>query len=423
MRVLHLSSLYPPPAVGGAEKVVKVLAEAQAAAGVQSAVAYLSRSPQAAAERNGVQLWPLQHRNPLWIEDSANHSGPLRKLNKLATLCNLLTLSDLSKLLDEWRPDVLHSHSMVELPPAMWQAARERGIAVVHTLHDYDLLCIRAALFMDGRRCETRHHACRAFSAVKRLFHGNIDHVVAVTRSVMQTHLEHGFFTHLPADRRHVVWNPVPLDSLRARTPAQTDAGRPFTFGFMGRLVAEKGIDVLLRACRQLPPRGWRLKVAGKAPGDDGELRALAKGLPVEFVGYVDSAEFMSSVDVLVVPSVWMEPFGLTVVEAFAAGLPVIGSDRAGIAELVGAVDPAALVPAGDADALAVRMAQLVAAGRDCLQRPDGTPVLDATRPETVVSRYLDVYERAIADSRRVAGHDDRQWVGGPVASPDRHAS
>ncbi len=222
MRVLHLSSLYAPHAFGGAERVVETLAEGTAARGHQVSVAHLVPTPAAPCERNGVEVRPLRHRNPLWIQDSARYPGPVRNLNKIATLVNVMTARDFAQVLDETRPDIVHSHSMVELTPAMWALARARGATVVHTLHDYDLLCIRASLFKDGKHCSKRHLACAAFSRIKQAFHGSIDQVVGVSQAILDVHLEHGCFQSLPPARRHVIWNPVPA-SHRVERPS--DAG------------------------------------------------------------------------------------------------------------------------------------------------------------------------------------------------------
>jgi glycosyltransferase involved in cell wall biosynthesis len=396
MRVLHLSSLYPPHSVGGAERVVEMLAEGMAARGIAVAVAHLAPRPAPAAQRNGVQVHPLAHRNPLWIETSARHAGIIRKLNKVATLFNALTARDFVKALDEHRPDIVHSHSMVELTPRMWKAAKERGAAVVHTLHDYDLMCIRAALFKDEQRCAKPHLSCAAFSRVKRHYHRNIDHVVGVSRAILQTHLAQGFFSHIGEPHRHVIWNPV-------RAPAAPAAARcragPFTFGFLGRLVPEKGILQLLDACRLLEVPGWQLKVAGRAPADDSFLRERIGSLPVELLGYVKPADFFADIDMLIVPSVWLEPFGLTIVEAYAAGVPVLGADVAGVGEILGATDPTALFPVNDVPALAQKMETLVRDGRDALPSGDYSAVLERTDPDHVVGEYVDVYRRAKASN------------------------
>ncbi|PZP32070.1 MAG: glycosyl transferase [Roseateles depolymerans] len=396
MKILHLSSVYAPQRIGGAEKVVEMLAEHSAALGHEVAVAHIAPEPAPPHQRHGVAVHPLRHRNPLWIGDSGRHPL-LRQANKVATLFNVFTTADFARLLRELRPDVVHSHSMVELPPWVWQVAASQGCAVVHTLHDYDLLCIRSSLFKDGAHCVPRHTACRMFSRVKLTQHGHIHQVVGVSQAILDRHLQDGCFAQLPEASRHVIWNPVMPAPAR---PRAGDSG-PRRFGFIGRLVPEKGLATLIEACRQLPAEGWQLRIAGRLGEQEAELRRLVEGLPVELVGYVDPAEFLATLDTLVVPSVWLEPFGLTTVEAYAAGVPVIGADTAGVAEIVGAVDPGALVPPGDAAALAALMQAVLRDGPRPLPAAARAAVLERTRPGPVAQAYDAVYRRALAQLRR----------------------
>ncbi len=390
MRILHLSSLYHPHRFGGAERVVQMLAEGAAREGATVGVAHLVPHRAPAHRLNDVDVFPLAHRNPLWIETSQRYPGIVRNANKVATLFNVLTARDAAAIMDRYAPDIVHTHSMTELTPWIWKRARERGRTIVHTLQDYDLLCIRGALFKDGRACSQRHKACVVFSEIKRHYHALIDHVVGISDAVLDSHLERGFFAHLPASRRRVIWNPVHENGL---PPPRAPRTGPIRFGFLGRLVEEKGIDLLLDACRRLPPGGWTLAVGGKAPGDDAALRRRAEGLPVTFQGFVDPSRFLSEIDVLVAPVLWSEPFGLTVVEALAEGVPVIGSRLGGVAEIVGAVEPGWLFPAGDVAALVSLMSGMIASPPASLAgKPGYRAVMARTARSHAVERYMDLY-------------------------------
>jgi glycosyltransferase involved in cell wall biosynthesis len=407
MRVLHLSSLYPPTAYGGAEKVVSSLAEGLAARGVETAVAHLVPRKTGAVLRNGVLIHPFAYRNPLWIETGANRPNLVRNFNKVVTLLNFLVDGEAEEIINDFDPDIVHTHSMVELTPRIWKSARTNGARIVHTLHDYDLLCIRAALYKDGRQCEPRHVSCRLFSSVKRLYHRHIDHVVGVSNSILQTHQAYGFFDHLSNDHRHVIWNPANIEI--SQRPSR-DPKEPFTFGFLGRLVPEKGIDLLMRACRQLTKAGWCLKVAGNAPKGSSDVQKQAVGLPIEFLGFVEPRKLLQAIDVLVVPSTWLEPFGLVVLEAYAAGIPVLGADAGGIAEIIGSVDSTWLVRPDDPEALARAMLGLIQQGRAAAtQLPDVSSLLRKTRPDYVVEAYLQLYRTAL---RRGDTEDTKQTQG-----------
>ena len=160
MRILHISSVYPPHVVGGAEKVVEMLAEAQVARGHTVGAAYLSREPAPAGVRHGVSVLPQASRNLVWMEDVFRQPRVVRTANKLNQLVDYRAASDFGRAIAAFRPDIVHSHSMVELPAMIWDHVARSGARAVHTLHDYDLLCSRASMFRDGRSCENRSWPC-----------------------------------------------------------------------------------------------------------------------------------------------------------------------------------------------------------------------------------------------------------------------
>ena len=149
--------------------------------------------------------------------------------------------------------------------------------------------------------------------------------------------------------------------------PPESRESRPFTIGFIARIVPEKGIEVLLRAVTQLE-REWRLRLVSGGSAIH-EMRALAQSLGisdrVEFVGQLPSTDLPAEyhkIDVLALPSLtrpnWKEQFGRVLVEAMASGVPIIGSDSGAIPTVVG--DAGLIVPEGDATALANAIQQLM---------------------------------------------------------------
>ncbi len=148
--------------------------------------------------------------------------------------------------------------------------------------------------------------------------------------------------------------------------PAKTAPQRPFTIGFIGRIVPEKGPHILLRAAAQLGGE-WRLRLVGGGSALD-ELIALAGSLNiggnVTFAGQLPSTELPAEyhkLDVLVLPSLtrrnWKEQFGRVLVEAMASGVPVIGSDSGAIPGVVGGAGR--ILPEGDVSALAGALREL----------------------------------------------------------------
>ncbi len=148
--------------------------------------------------------------------------------------------------------------------------------------------------------------------------------------------------------------------------PPDSRSARLFTIGFIGRLVPEKGVGILLRAAAQLAGE-WHLRIVGGG-SNRAALGRLADelgiGERVTFLGQLPSPELPSQyhqLDVLALPSVtrgnWKEQFGRVLVEAMASGVPVIGSDSGAIPGVVG--DGGLIVPEGDIDALARALGQL----------------------------------------------------------------
>ena len=142
--------------------------------------------------------------------------------------------------------------------------------------------------------------------------------VIAVSQALLERVCAHGYFENA---QRHVVHN-------RARPPAvvasEPRADGPLRFGYIGTLSPNKGVGWLLQQFNELGIDA-RLVIAGRGKLDyEAELKALADPAKVSFVGYRDSASFLQGIDVLVVPSLWEEPFGLVAVEACASGVPVI---------------------------------------------------------------------------------------------------
>lgn len=141
--------------------------------------------------------------------------------------------------------------------------------------------------------------------------------------------------------------------------PAAQRPARPFTVGYIGRVVPEKGLGVLLRASAALDG-DWRLRLVGGGTGR-AELEALARTLDisdrVDFLGQLPSDKLPAAyhqLDALVLPSLtranWKEQFGRVLVEAMASGVPVIGSDSGAIPGVIG--EAGLIVPEGDVAAL-----------------------------------------------------------------------
>jgi glycosyltransferase involved in cell wall biosynthesis len=140
-----------------------------------------------------------------------------------------------------------------------------------------------------------------------------------------------------------------------------------FVIGYVGRLVEEKGVKVLLRAVAKLEGR-WRLRILGGGPlRKELESLAIRMGIAerVIFDAPIPSTQmphYYNQLDVLVLPSLttpsWKEQFGRVLIEAMACGVPVLGSDSGEIPNIIG--DAGLIFPEGDVDGLCSKLTQLL---------------------------------------------------------------
>ncbi len=183
--------------------------------------------------------------------------------------------------------------------------------------------------------------------------------------------------------------------------PAEARPERPFTVGYIGRLVPEKGITDLLRALAALGGN-WRLRLVGSGP-QRAELERLAGELGVRdcvtFVGSVPSTQMPDQyhhLDALALPSRtrpnWKEQFGRVLVEAMASGVPVVGSNSGAIPGVIG--DGGLVFPEGDIPALtdALRRLQTDADLRQALGSAGRARVLAHFTHKQVASQTVATY-------------------------------
>lgn len=292
------------------------------------------------------------------------------------------------------RPDVVHVHE--PLVPAVGVAAASCPDApVVATFHAWS---DRARLYRAGRPLARRlvqPLAERiAVSSAAAAFHAEALGVDATAFTVIPNGVDVARFR---AARDH----PVAADDGRAE-PSRADAVSSVcpTVLFVGRLEQRKGLDVLLAAARRRWSDGQplRLLIVGDGPG----LTAARAAIPVahrgdvEFLGRVDDAALVAAharADLFVSPARGGESFGIVLLEAMAAGTPVIASDIPGYRTVVTDTVDARLVPAGDPDALAAMIDTLHAdAGQRARLVRTGHATAEAHAWPVVASRIRDRY-------------------------------
>jgi len=219
----------------------------------------------------------------------------------------------------------------------------------------------------------------------------------------------------LPPERIHTIPLGIHAAALAAHRPnasqTEREAHRPFTVGYLARVCPQKGLAELCQAVARLRAAGraCRLQVAGYLPPSEraflaqqqAALHAAHGSATFEYVGEVTRSgkiEFLSTLDAFSVPATYAEAKGLYVLEALAAGVPVVQPDHGAFPELVRGTGGGLLVPRGDADALAAALARL-------MDNPDLRRQLGAAGQKSVQAHHTaermaaaawQVYERVV---------------------------
>ena len=248
------------------------------------------------------------------------------------------------------RPDVAHFDNTFPLiSPAAYLACRERGVAVVQTLHNYRPLCPGAAFYRDGRPCEDCLgklvalpgivHGCyresrsqtavvaamNAFHQLRGTWRHDVDRYIAMTRFERDKFIAGGF----PADR--IVIKPHFVDP-----PAPPPQGDRRGLLYVGRLADGKGVPALLEAWQQEPH--MPLTIVGDGPLSEQVAAIAARRPALHYLGRRSGGEIarlMGQAELLVSPSRFYETFGRVAIEAFAQGTPVLASRHGAIGEVV----------------------------------------------------------------------------------------
>jgi glycosyltransferase involved in cell wall biosynthesis len=398
LRILMVAGSYPPHVRGGGEISTKLLAEGLAGLGCDVRVLACGPARQLAGE-NGVAVERVPSPNLYWNFET--RQGPLRKFGwHLLENWNPRARRQVAAAIDGHRPDLALTSSLENFGAEAWVAAEAAGVPAVHVLRSFYVLCWRGSAFKRGRNCDGGCFDCRALSLGRRRATSKVSGVVGISRHVLDQHLERGLF---PAARPTVIANPAGADAA----PCAKGRGAPVRFGYLGVLSPNKGLELLARAWKQRRPGGSKLLIAGRGdPAYQGRLQEEFGG-SAEWRGWVESRKFLEEVDFLVVPSVWNEPFGRIVVEAFAAGVPVIASDTGGLPELIDVGMNGFLFRRNDAAGLAETM-ERAAALPDARYRAMSQAALDGSAGYTadaIARRYLAFLNEVVArEALRPAG-------------------
>lgn len=273
----------------------------------------------------------------------------------LTTMFSLRTYREVKKLIREHGVDIVHVHNTLPLvSPSVYYAALACSVPVVQHVHNYRLQCPEGNFYRNGKICEDCALKGLSCSVHHRCYRGSLMQTL-VSALTMKLHRMLGIYRKL----HYICMTPFTQSNLLAANeragktlfdPTKVHVKPHFTYAspvpdrerkhylFIGRLERIKGIGLLLDAFAAMPDK--KLVLAGTgSEAEHFEEEALKRGLTnVTFAGFCGRErlnELLAKSKAVIVASQYYEPFGMIIIEAFAAGVPVLAGDIGGFSGIV----------------------------------------------------------------------------------------
>lgn len=394
MHIALVNTLYPPDGIGGSERSTECLAKGLVKKGhtvsviCQGISEKTSRQPQDGA--HVIRLGTPPGFQPNVFAEPREVIERLKKKNRLLhSPVHIQIISEITRL----KPDVVHL-GVVPNPAYLWRSLAELDFPFVQTLRSYSMMC-KLRMFRGNRPCMDWCDNCRQAHEARITGSQSVSAIVGISTFILRTFLDNGFFS------KAIVKDVIPNSYESPETsPLPFLKNGRLTIGYIGRIHQSKGVNLLLEQAHN--PEFSKIRFIFAGGGNKEYIAHLKKRYArenIEFLGHISSVKFFDQTDIVVIPSLWNEPFGRVTMEALHHGRPVLGTNRGGIPEIVnhnitGWVfnpdDPAGLSRLIK-EILAVPAASLTQIHKNCLEAAKTYSL------EQVAGAYENVYKQIIS--------------------------
>lgn len=333
MKVLYIHTFYSPTIGGGAEITLKSIVE-----GIQSRgheVCVLTTGGEVGLNQDivdGVKVYRAGLKNVYWHFTKTKPDKYLRVAWHLLDVYNGRMKKYVEDVIALEKPDVISCHNLTGFSISSWNAISAAKIPIIQVLHDLYLLCANSNMFKNGHACKAQCTACSILRLPHKKASKAVTAVVGVSSFVLNRLTSFGYFTNATK----VVINNA--RSIADHQPQKNllDLSHSIKFGYIGTLVASKGIELLIKEFLSIDDPNATLTIAGSGKIEYvNYLKTLADSDKIKFVGYIKSSDFYSQIDVSIVPSLWPDTFPGVAFESCAHHVPVIASNIGGLPEII----------------------------------------------------------------------------------------
>lgn len=332
MRILLVNTYYYPNMIGGTEQSVKLLAEGLVNNGHEVFVLTGDKESKEHENINGVNVIRLDLMNK-------NKSAIHRLIRKGAEFNNIFIKKMLEEVIVNVNPQIIHTNNLFYISPIIWEIAKKQDVRVVHTLRDYWGLCPKTSLLdRETKICRKKKLLCNIHSKNYMHFSKNIDIVTAPSKFTIELYNKNGMFNNI---KNVVVPNAIDIninEYLDIVNKKQKSNNNKINFIYIGSLHEHKGVKYLIETFKEINNENIILNICGNGPLKDIVEEACKVDKRINYLGTVfgdKKEEILKKSDVMVIPSIWYEPFGRVVIEGYKYVLPVIACKIGGIKELL----------------------------------------------------------------------------------------
>ncbi|NAS19305.1 glycosyltransferase [Clostridium butyricum] len=337
MKVVIVNTFYSPEVFGGAEISIQKLSEELIKNDIDVTVITTSNIEKTEII-NGVKVIRIKVNNIYDTIKAKNKKGIFKGVYKLIDIYNIFNYKKLKNIIDEIKPDVIHTNNIYGISTIIWRIAKSKKIKLVHTVRDYALICPIVHFSCNNKSNCKYSEICKVYRKNRRNNCKNVDSTVFISNTVDEIFHKLGYFK---MSSRNVIYNAIDYDLTKVKkniTHKKENLNEYVNFVYIGTLDYHKGIDLILEVFKKINDSHIRLHIAGKGPLEELVKRSVDSSNNIFFYGFINQENidaFLLKQDVLIAPSKWSEPFGRVVIDAYKNGLPVIASNIGGFRETV----------------------------------------------------------------------------------------
>lgn len=331
-RILLVNTLYYPDIAGGAEIYLKLKAESLQKAGYLVNVLVTTERGSIKNEIiNEVSITRIPIKNVYWHYTNKKPNKYLRFLWHLLDVYNPFIIGDIKREIEKFKPDVVFLHNVVGWSASIISVFTKLKIPTYFVIHDQYLRCPKTNMFKGGINCKSQCTSCKILRLPHEKLTQKVTGFIAPSAFILNDFKDSEYFKGVG---NHLFYyrNEIKI----TKKPVFVSPKNPIVFGFLGSLVKAKGIELLIDEFKKLPTSN-ELFIAGK--GDIEYVQFLKNKTigftNIYFLGFSSPSDLFAKINVLIVPSIWSESFGLVSVEALANSVPVIANNIGGIPEII----------------------------------------------------------------------------------------